>query len=74
MMNKKLTRVFLAGILALSVATAVLLPAMTSVHAATEPATPVPTNPTTDKDQTPAPQPTNPEPPKDSENPHSGHH
>lgn len=71
MMNKKLTRVFLAGILALSVATAVLVPTMASVYAATEPA---PSVPPANQGQTPAPQPPNPEPPKDGDNPHSGHH
>lgn len=65
MMNKKLTRVILAGILALFVATAVLMPAMTSVYAA---------EPSASSDQAPAPKPQNPEPPKEGNNPHSGHH
>ena len=58
-MNKKLTRVFLAALLALSVTTAVLLPTITSVYAATDPVSPTP--PPTD-------------PPKDKTDPHSGHH
>ena len=58
-MNKKLTRLFLAALLALSVTTAVLLPTITSVYAATDPASPTP--PPTD-------------PPKDKTDPHSGHH
>jgi hypothetical protein len=36
-MNKKVTRVFLAALLALSVTTAVLLPTITSAYAATAP-------------------------------------
>jgi hypothetical protein len=71
MMNKKLTRVILAGILALFVATAVVVPTMASVYAATEPA---PSAPPVNQDQTPVPQPPAPEPPKEGDNPHSGHH
>lgn len=76
-MNKKLTRVFLATILALSVTAAVLTPAMASVHAAAEltaTAAPAPDSPTDSQTPAPAPQPSAPEPPKDSNNPHSGHH
>ena len=70
-MNKKLTRAILAGILALFVATAVLLPTMTSVYAATEP---VPSAPPINQDPATTPQVPNPEPPTDGTNPHSGHH
>ena len=68
-MNKKATRVFLAALLALSVTTAVLLPAITSVYAATAP-TETPAKP----DQAPTPQPPPTDPPKDKTDPHSGHH
>jgi hypothetical protein len=68
-MNKKLTRVFLAALLALSVTTAVLLPTITSVYAATAP-TETPVNP--NQPQTPQPPPT--DPPKDKNDPHSDHH
>ncbi|MHC1758038.1 MAG: hypothetical protein AB9917_00705 [Negativicutes bacterium] len=70
-MNKKLTRVILAGALALFVATAVLVPAMASVYAATEP---TPSAPPANQNPAPAPQLPNPEPPKEGDNPHSGHH
>ncbi len=69
MMNEKLTRVFLSTILALSVTTAVLLPSITSVYAATAPTTP-PVKP----DQAPTPQPPPTDPPNDGTDPHSGHH
>ena len=76
-MNKKTTRVFLAAILALSVTAAVMTPVMTSVYAAPAPAgtaAPAPDSPTDSQTPAPAPQPSAPEPPKDSNNPHSGHH
>jgi len=70
-MNKKFTRVFLAALLALSVTTAVLLPTISSVYAATDPASPAPpVNP--NQPQTPQPPPI--DPPKDKTDPHSGHH
>ena len=69
-MNKKLTRVFLAAILALSVTAAVLTPAIVSVYAATE------------STVTAAPAPDSPANcqclkstlPKDAEKPHPGQH
>lgn len=70
-MNKKLTRVFLAALLALSVTTAVLLPTITSAYAATDPASPTPpVNP----NQPQTPQPPTTEPPKGGADSHSGHH
>jgi len=68
-MNKKLTRVFLAALLALSVTTAVLLPTITSAYAAT-----APTETLAKPDQTQTPQPPPTDPPKDKTDPHSGHH
>ena len=69
-MNKKLTRVFLATILALSVTAAVLTPAMTSVYAAAE--APAATGPVSDSPANcQCPKST---PPKNAEKPHPDQH
>ena len=69
-MNKKLTRVFLAAILALSVTAAVLTPAIVSVYAAPE-ATAAAAPPSDSPANCQCPKST---PPKDAEKPHPGQH
>ncbi len=69
-MNKKLTRVFLATILALSATTAVLTPAMSSVYAAPEAtAAAAPSSDSPANCQCPTAM-----PPKATEKEHSGQH